>query len=164
MDKFSKVSEQNRFIDPNPLRAELAHLFKEDKRFKLNSMDDPVEAFFVILNAFHAFAHDASSLKYIFEKPCNPVCLSHSLFWVNILEQHQCDCGATSEILKYDYNYFIYEAYVKEILTITSKVNEIKSYQNKFFKLLKNLNVSEYIIIYRPNQINLAQKNALPRK
>jgi hypothetical protein len=140
MSPYTKVAEQFKYINPSHLRAELADLFKEDKKFQLNSMDDPVEALFVILNAFHSYAINAGSLKYIIDKPCNPNCLSHELFWINILEQYQCECGATSEVLKYDYNYFIYEAYVKEILNMLDNRTEIKDYHYQFFRFLKKLN------------------------
>ena len=142
MNPYSKLSDQLKIIDPCHLRKELANLFKEDGKFGLNSMDDPVEALFVILNAFHSYSMNAGSLKYVIDKPCNPLCLSHNLFWINILEQYECECGATSEILKYDYNYFIYEAYVKEILLSMQDKIDVKSYKNKFFTFLKNLNVS----------------------
>jgi hypothetical protein len=145
MSKFSKTPEQGRIIDPHALRAELAYLFKEDNRFKMNTMDDPVEVLFVILNAFHAYSIDAHSLKYVVDKPCNPPCLSHKLFWINILEQQECECRATGEVLKYDFNYYIFEAYVKEILNFTSSLESPKSYQNKFFKIVKSLNVSNKI-------------------
>ena len=50
-------------------------------------MDDPVELLFVILFSFHAFVNKAKSLKYVNEIPCLPLCPSHALFWINILEQ-----------------------------------------------------------------------------
>lgn len=140
MSPFSRVAEQFKNINPSHLRSELADLFKEDNRFKLNSMDDPVEALFVFLNSFHSYSINAGSLKYIIDKPCNPNCVSHELFWINILEQYQCECGATSEVLKYDYNYFIYEVYVKEILNMKDTRAEAKSFQHKFFNFLKKLN------------------------
>jgi hypothetical protein len=142
MSPFSRVAEQFKYINPIHLRAELADLFKEDNKFRLNSMDDPVEALFVFLNAFHSYSINAGSLKYIIDRPCNPNCLSHELFWINILEQYQCECGATSEVLKYDYNYFIYEVYVKEILNMLDTRAEAKTFHYQFFNLLKKLNSS----------------------
>jgi hypothetical protein len=142
MSKFSKTPEHGRIIDPSSLRYELSQLFMEDNRFKMNTMDDPVEVLFVILNAFHAYSIDAHSLKYVSDKSCNPICMSHKLFSINLLEQVECECGATGEVLKYDYNYYIYEVYVKEMLNFTINMEDSKSYQNKFFKIVKTLNVS----------------------
>ncbi len=147
LEKYSQIvnnevkSEQFKFIEPYSLRQELAALFKDDGKFQLNTMDDPVEALFAILNSFHSYAVNAGSLKYIVEKPCDPYCLSHELFWINIFEQYQCDCGATSELLKYDYNYFLYEVYVKEILGMAHKVKDINTYKGSFFNYLHELNV-----------------------
>lgn len=75
------------------------------------------------------------------EKPCNPQCLSHSLFWINILEQHQCLCGATSEVLQYDYNYFMYEVYVEEIFKFANQKEDLDKI---LFKIVKDINVNYY--------------------
>jgi hypothetical protein len=141
-----KIGETFRYIDPFELRKEFGLLYKEEGKFQMNKMNDPVDLLFAILNAFHSYSTNAKSLKYVIDQPCNPPCLAHSLFWINVLEQYQCECGATSEVLQYDYNYFIYEVYVKEILNFTEGKKDIKVYQNKFFNFLKEINVSSYLI------------------
>jgi hypothetical protein len=159
----SKIPDQFKFIDPTQFRKEFALLFKEDRKFEMYLMGDPVDLFFAILNSFHADAINSNSLKYISEKPCNPQCFSHSLFWINILEQFECQsCGATSEVLQYDYNYFIYEIYVKEILNSTEKRDYVSDYANKLFTNLKNLNVSQIILQVNLNLVN--NKKSMPRK
>lgn len=135
----------NRCIDPRDMRRELSNLFRPDNKFQMNKMDDPVEVLFAFLNSFHSYAVDAKSLKYIMEKPCNPNCLAHNYFWINLLEQNECECGATSEVLQWDYNYFIYEAYVKEILNMVIK-KDSKEYARHFFDYVKILNVNKNII------------------
>ena len=52
--KKTKSSENT--LDPFILRKELADLFKEDNKFQLKQMADPVEAFFSIINSFHSFS------------------------------------------------------------------------------------------------------------
>lgn len=83
----SKLSERFKFIDTIELRTELALLFKEHNKFQLNEIDDVSELFFAILNAIHSYQLKSNSLKYIYDKSCSPICLSHSLFRQNILEQ-----------------------------------------------------------------------------
>lgn len=132
-----KTPETFKFIDPIDFRRELDNLFREEKKFRMKSMGDPVDLFFVILNSFHSYR--SSSLKYIHETPCNPPCLAHSLFWINLLEQNECErCGATSEVLQYDYNYFIYEVYVKELL---NKLEGRDDMSRNLVKLIKEVNV-----------------------
>jgi hypothetical protein len=69
------------------VRRELAELFKPENKFKMKAMDDPTEVLFAILNAFHSYVFDVKSLRFSIDRPCDPQCLSHSLFWINILEQ-----------------------------------------------------------------------------
>lgn len=128
-------------IDPNELRKEIAELFQEERKFQLNKMNDPIDLFQFLLNSFHSYSTNAKSLKYEIDKACNPQCLSHKAFWINLLEQFQCRCGATSEVLQYDYNYFMYEVYVIEIMEIAQKKKE---YIKSFFKFMKENNVSQY--------------------
>lgn len=82
----NKSTTEN-IIDPFNLRRELSELFKGDNKFRLNSMDDPAELLFAILNAFHSYIFDVKSLRFSIERPCDPQCLSHSYFWINLLEQ-----------------------------------------------------------------------------
>jgi hypothetical protein len=144
LSPYTKLPEQFKHIDPVEFRRELAKLFQSEGKFQMCKMDDPVEVLFGILNAFHSYSSNANSLKYIIDKPCNPPCLAHTLFWINILEQFECQCGATSEILQYDYNYFVYEAYVREIMNYISNQNDVLSYSGSFFKYVKanNVNIS----------------------
>jgi len=108
-------------------------------------MNDPVDLLLAIFNSFHSYSTKAKSLKYVIDRPCDPICISHNLFWINLLEQYQCKCGATSEVLQYDYNYFIYEVYVMEILKYSQKK---ENFNKCFFKFTKENNVRMIIINY----------------
>jgi hypothetical protein len=74
-------------VDPFYVRKELSELFSSENKFQLQKMDDPVEVLFVILNCFHSYVFDVKTLKFPIDRPCNPNCLSHEFFWLNILEQ-----------------------------------------------------------------------------
>ncbi len=128
-------------LDPFELRKELGDLFQEEIKFCLRKMEDPVEALIVIINAFHSFFLGEKSLKNVVERHCQEKCLAHQLFWINIFQQDECECGASSEVLKYDYNYFLYEAYVKEILNSCDK-ESLSKINQKFMKFLKKINVN----------------------
>jgi hypothetical protein len=51
-------------------------------------MDDPVEVLFSLINLFHSYSIGLKELKYVVDKPCEPQCTAHSLFWINIFEQY----------------------------------------------------------------------------
>jgi hypothetical protein len=74
-------------IDIFFIRKELAEMYRAEEKFQIQKTDDPVEALFAILNCLHSFVFDVKTLKFVIDKPCNPNCLSHELFWLNMLEQ-----------------------------------------------------------------------------
>jgi len=73
-------------LDIYKFRRELGLLYKAEKRFCLRRMEDPIEALLAIINAFHSYSLKEKSLKEC-DKPCNPVCIVHKLFWINIFDQ-----------------------------------------------------------------------------
>ncbi len=144
MENYQLLQKDQRIekvLDPYELRKELGDLFQQERKFCLRKMEDPVEALIVIINAFHSFFLGEKSLKNVVEKHCQEKCLAHQLFWINIFQQDECECGASSEVLKYDYNYFLYEAYVKEILNSCDK-ESLSRINQKFMKFLKKINVN----------------------
>jgi len=73
-------------LDPFEFRMELAKLFQSEGRFKMGKMEDPIEALLAIINAIHSYSIGEKHLKEC-DKPCNPSCLAHQLFWINIYEE-----------------------------------------------------------------------------
>jgi len=73
-------------LDPYEFRRELANLYRREGKFRLKRMEDPIEALLAINNAIHSYSIGLNSLKEC-DKPCNPQCIAHKLFWINIYEQ-----------------------------------------------------------------------------
>ena len=84
--KYSSFSSYDSPLDPYNFRRELANLFKLEGRFKLKKMEDPIEALLAIINALHSYSVEEKGLKEC-DKVCNPLCMAHKLFWINIYEQ-----------------------------------------------------------------------------
>lgn len=83
------------------------------------------------------------------DQECNPMCLSHALFYIELLEKCSDNCKSNN-ILKYSNNYFIYEIYPLEILSLIKKsqLTEIEI-KGQLFSLTK------LAIVYIITSINL---------
>ncbi len=88
MKKYSDLSKLKTpsIIDPNPVRSELANLFRYEKKFQMERMHDPAEVLFSLINALHTYTF-GMTLRFPIEDTCLPTCISHSHFWINLLEQ-----------------------------------------------------------------------------
>lgn len=144
MSPVSNIAGNFKVLDPKEFRNELAEFYKAEQKFEIEKMDDPVELFYALLRALHNHSLNHFSMKSPTEKPCNPPCPSHKSFWINIVEQDICECGATTEVQQYAYDYFIHETYVKEILNF-KKGSELSfdDIKNKMFIFLEKINVSD---------------------
>ncbi len=71
------------------------------------------------------------------------VCLSHNLFHFDLLEQVECECGATGEILQASYFSFIYELEMKKVLQMIRN-KDISAFKYKLFEIMRGLLVDMY--------------------
>ena len=102
---------------------------------------DPADLLFLFLNSIHSYYMKAHSLKYSIEQECNPICPAHEFFWLNIVQQYECkSCKATSDILKFDYNYFMFEILMKKIIFKVEQMKTLDQFFNKFFLFSKEIN------------------------
>jgi len=112
-------------IPSTALRKTLAIIYRPELKFQLNSMDDAAECLEAILQRLHAdlvvtgdqrktkaggddrVDRVESSLSSSLSQKkegwsiCNPSCIAHNIFGMNVLEQSVCGCGSTTEPLCY---------------------------------------------------------------
>ena len=139
-DKINEIPENERIINVYELRKSLEELYKGEGLFKIGQSGDPADLIFLFLNAFHSYFMLAHSLKFSIEKECNPLCISHQYFRFNLIQQNQCmNCNATSDILKYALNFFIYEISLKKIIYKIEELESLDYFQNKLFILFKEI-------------------------
>ena len=139
-DKIKEIPENERIINVYELRKSLEELYKGEGLFKIGQSGDPADLIFLFLNAFHSYFMLAHSLKFSIEKECNPLCISHQYFRFNLIQQNQCmNCNATSDILKYALNFFIYEISLKKIIYKIEELESLDYFQNKLFILFKEI-------------------------
>lgn len=69
------------------MRREIAKFFESEKKFKIRSNDDPIELLFFYINAIHSFNTKAYSVRNICPKKCDPICISHSSIWQELIEE-----------------------------------------------------------------------------
>lgn len=146
--KSCNISEEDRYCNVYDLRRELESLLKGEGLFQLGLTGDPVDLLFIFLNAFHSYAIKANSLKYCVDKECKPVCPSHELFVFNLVQQLECkNCKATSDLLKFDYNYFIHDIKMKDIILKIESFAQLDDFSLKLFNFAKEISVCIYIYI-----------------
>jgi hypothetical protein len=68
------------------------------------------------------------------------VCISHNLFYFELLEQDECECGAISDAKQGSYFSFMYEAEIKKILPYLQK-KDFSAFKYKFFSILRMVTV-----------------------
>ena len=140
-DNIEEIPEKERYIDVKELRKSIELLYKGENLFKMGQNGDPADLLFLFLNSIHSYYMKAHSLKYSIEKECNPLCPSHEFFWLNLVQQYECQsCKGTSDILKFDYNFFIYEIFMKKIIFKVQKLKNFDQFHNKFFLFSKEIN------------------------
>mmetsp|Transcript_24094 Transcript_24094/g.42778 ORF Transcript_24094/g.42778 Transcript_24094/m.42778 type:complete len:479 (+) Transcript_24094:1265-2701(+) len=107
-------------LDITDLRTALAAVY--GTRFKISEREDSTEALWAVLRAVHASNigelsqganTDAS------ERPCNPRCVVHRTFALEIAEQYECRCSATSELTTWNFLTFSLPLYTGSILATT---------------------------------------------
>lgn len=126
-------------LDPTTFRSLLAVEFKKSKLFEMNQQGDPVELLSILLNAFHSVAFDGCNTIAENEEKCDPVCISHLLFKINLTEKKQC-INCNHEItISYHSNYFIYEMYLQDVFDLISrkKLNSFSLISQNLFILAK---------------------------
>ena len=72
------------------------------------------------------------------EDKCDPVCLSHSLFDMHLLQQVEClNCKSVGNIKKFPNKFFIYDINYKNIALNIKNISKFKYLTNIFFRQAK---------------------------
>ena len=166
-NQFYLIPEEERFIDIKNLRQKISELFKGEGLFQIGYSDEPSEILYFFLNAIHSFAIDLASPKYYIlenhinnninndtindnekdsvtqeeekkEDICDPICLSHSLFDMHLLQQVEClNCKSVGNIKKFPNKFFIFDINYKYISLNVKNINKFKYLTNVFFRQSK---------------------------
>ena len=167
-NQFYLIPEEERFIDIKNLRQKISELFKGEGLFQIGYSDEPSEILYFFLNAIHSFAIDLASPKYYIlenhinnninndtindnekdsitqeeeekkEDICDPICLSHSLFDMHLLQQVEClNCKSVGNIKKFPNKFFIFDINYKYISLNVKNINKFKYLTNVFFRQAK---------------------------
>ena len=157
------IPEDERFIDVKNIRLKISELYKGEGFFQMNNSDDPSEILYFFLNCIHSYSMNLGSPKYYIienerivknlynenneynfnylkekEDKCDPKCLSHTLFDLNLIQQIEClSCKSCGNIKKFPNNFFIFDINYKNIAINTKKINKFKYLLNTFFRQAK---------------------------
>ena len=72
------------------------------------------------------------------EDKCDPICLSHSLFDIHLLQQVEClNCKSVGNIKKFPNKFFIYDINYKNIALNIKNISKFKYLSNIFFRQAK---------------------------
>ena len=72
------------------------------------------------------------------EDKCDPICLSHSLFDMHLLQQVEClNCKSVGNIKKFPNKFFIYDINYKNIALNIKNISKFKYLSNIFFRQAK---------------------------
>ena len=106
-------------LNPLNFRNELASYFNSKGMFGLHEKGDPTELLSFMLNCLHSIFFKPTDLNVDnSDKLCNSKCISHKLFYIGIEETQRCiQCQNYKQFL-YDNNYFIYEIYVENVISV----------------------------------------------
>ena len=165
LDKYEKLLDKNlcylipddeKFIDVKKIRMKISELYKGEGFFQMNNTDEPSEILYFFLNAIHSYSIYLDSPKYYIidneknrknsndnffvesKDKCDPKCLSHKLFDLNLIQQLEClSCKSTGNIKKFPNNFYIFDINYKNIAINTKKINKFKYLLNIFFRQAK---------------------------
>ena len=123
LEYAKKMRSGGGVIDIKPLRQRLADIYSQFGLFGMNDIADASEALQALLQSAHtAFLGDISdgADSEMVDALCAPeFCPAHRVFWIPIMEQLICKCGATSAMTSWDNCTFFYPIYVDEFLPDT---------------------------------------------
>ena len=126
----------NLIITPLEFRKALGNYYEKKGDFQLNSEGDPVELLNNILNFIHTYIASNYNNIDLSEIKCNPICIIHKLFHIDITETNNCNNCRFKNELKYDFNNFIYLINVESLFEIIQKNNlNYEKVNNKLFEL-----------------------------
>eukprot|EP01114_Cavostelium_apophysatum_P005186 TRINITY_DN1591_c0_g1_i3.p1 TRINITY_DN1591_c0_g1~~TRINITY_DN1591_c0_g1_i3.p1 ORF type:complete len:751 (-),score=178.89 TRINITY_DN1591_c0_g1_i3:1041-3293(-) len=78
-------------LPPTALREAMSVLFRGQSRFQLGQIDDAAEVHDALLSCLHNAIVGGKDLI------CNPSCIVHRTFCMNLIEYMKCECGTTSK-------------------------------------------------------------------
>ncbi len=113
-------------------------MFQSRRKFLMEHPDDPIDAYFVILNSLHSY-HIKKPLNEINDTSCNSKCFTHKYIWMDLLKKEECECKGTSKRLFSNHNY-IFDIPILKIFEISESFNKIE--MDKCLKL-KTTRLSE---------------------
>lgn len=99
-----QCNESSQNISVSELRATLAELFQNRKKFVLDYPDDPCDCFFAILNSFHSFYLQLNPND-ITDESCRTKCFAHKYFWLDFARIDECDCKVSMKRYCSNFNY-----------------------------------------------------------
>lgn len=64
------------------------------------------------------------------------VCIAHNLFYFELLEQVECECGGIGDVFQGNYFSFVYELEIKKVLPYIQN-KDISSFKYKLFEIMR---------------------------
>lgn len=85
MKEYKRLLSKNSHkpLEIDYLRKQLAELFCSRRKFLLNQPDDPIDTFFIIINAIHSYYLKEPLNEYT-DKVCHNKCISHNYLWLDL--------------------------------------------------------------------------------
>lgn len=120
-------------LDPLPLRSFLSSYYEQVNKFKLKDPADCIEALLAILEILH--------LEFSNNADCGGRCISHQLFHLEVFEQYECECRATSEVLTWDFCTFSLNFYADELVNPHTDQSLVDLSNKEFAKLSQSVKV-----------------------
>lgn len=145
ISSYSRISEivrkekKNSIINPLNFRKVLADYFEKEGNFQLHSKGDPIELLDILFNFFHSYIATNYNEIGISEKVCDPRCIIHKLFYIDIIEKQICNRCKYQYNIKYDFNNFIHIINVELVFERIKKFNlTYKNISNQLIEISKS--------------------------
>lgn len=123
-------------------------MFSKEKLFKLQAIGEPVDIYYVLLNAIHSYCNNKLNLKDVDDNDCTTECVVHSNLMVYLVEQLECPkCLKKSDLQKFPSNTFYYELKANYIIKKTDRMHYMNTFRGKLFQFSKEEVVSTITIL-----------------
>lgn len=137
----SMQTKQKQAIDISNVRIALAELFYHKKKFGLDKIDCPIDAYFAIVNSLHSY-YTNDRLNEISDSNCHLNCFAHKNLWLDIGKYEECQCGERGKRIFSSHNY-VFDLPIDSILNLTKTTNVIE--MSRSFKLKSGKILNEII-------------------
>ena len=123
--------QRSAILDPLPLRSFLSTYYQQVGKFQAKDPADCIEALLAILEILH--------LEFSNTTDCGGRCLSHQLFHLEVFEQYECNCRATSEVLTWDSCTFSLNFNADEIINPSTDQSLVDLSNKEFAKVSQSV-------------------------